>query len=176
MTDFQARKGKKVAEAAKSDRKRGRRRALTAFSGPFEALGVRLLLQLRDDDVGFATRVRRTRVHDLAGHERRCRPGSLVGRSGTRRNGGAAVVRRERRADWRPFLSRPNNRRRQCSPCARCKVRSTCFVCSAAVACNGSRVPALHCDLNRLLDRHREMFMQERDSLDGALHSGPLNR
>ena len=72
----------------------------------------------------------------------------------------ASLLRREERASRLPFLAGPENRRGPDRPCARCRIRFSCFVCPVAVACNGRRVPAFHCGVNRLLDRHNQAFRQ----------------
>lgn len=71
----------------------------------------------------------------------------------------AALIRRERRARRLRFLAGPEARRGPRGACARCKARPSCFVCPVAVACNCGRVPAFHCDVNRLLARHRAAFL-----------------
>ena len=70
----------------------------------------------------------------------------------------AALVRRETRARRLPFLAGMEDRQGPHGACATCKARFTCFVCPVAVACNGGRVPAFHCDVNRLFARHRAAF------------------
>jgi len=70
----------------------------------------------------------------------------------------AELIRRETRAHRLPFLAAPANRRGPRGPCARCSARSMCFVCPVSVACNRGRVPAFHCDVYRLLARHRAVF------------------
>jgi sulfatase maturation enzyme AslB (radical SAM superfamily) len=69
-----------------------------------------------------------------------------------------ALLRRERRAHRLRFLAGPAGRQGPRGACAQCKAGSTCFVCPVAVACNGGRVPAFHCDVNRLFARHRAAF------------------
>jgi sulfatase maturation enzyme AslB (radical SAM superfamily) len=71
-----------------------------------------------------------------------------------------ALMRRENRAHRLRFLAGPSDRQGPRGACARCKGRSTCFVCPVAVACNGGRVPAFHCDVNRLFARHRAAFQR----------------
>lgn len=73
----------------------------------------------------------------------------------------AALIRRERRAHRLRFLAGPENRQGPRNACARCKARSTCFVCPIAVAGNRGRVPAFHCDVNRLFARHRAAFRRK---------------
>lgn len=70
----------------------------------------------------------------------------------------ASLFRRERRARRLRFLAGPGDRRGPRGACARCKARSTCFVCPVAVACNRGRVPQFHCDVNWLFARHRVAF------------------
>ncbi len=70
----------------------------------------------------------------------------------------AGLIRRERRAGRLGFLVGPESRRGLRGTCARCKARRWCFVCPEALACNGGRVPAFHCDVNRLFARHRAAF------------------
>lgn len=70
----------------------------------------------------------------------------------------AALVARERRARRFSLLAGSAHRQGPRGACARCALRSSCFVCPEAVACNGGRVPAFHCDVNRLLARHRTVF------------------
>lgn len=81
----------------------------------------------------------------------------------------ASLIRREKRAGRFCFLAGPNERQGPRGACARCEVRSTCFVCPVAVACNGGRVPAFHCDVNRLFARHRAAFLRR----TGRLREGP---
>lgn len=73
----------------------------------------------------------------------------------------ASLMGREKRASRIRFLAGPDDRLGPPGACARCKARSTCFVCPVAVACNGGRVPAFHCDVNRLFARHRAAFRRE---------------
>lgn len=70
----------------------------------------------------------------------------------------AALIRREKRARRLQFLAGPETRLGPRGACSGCKARSTCFVCPVATALNGGRVPAFHCDVNRLLARHRAAF------------------
>lgn len=70
----------------------------------------------------------------------------------------AALLNREKQAGRLRFLAGPERRQGPRGPCARCKVRDGCFVCPVAVLCNGGRVPAFHCDVNRLFARHRAAF------------------
>jgi len=72
----------------------------------------------------------------------------------------ASLIRREERARRLRFLAGPESRQSPRGACARCKVRSSCFVCPIAVACNGGTVPAIQCDVNRLLSRNRAVFHQ----------------
>ncbi len=69
-----------------------------------------------------------------------------------------ALARCERRATRLPILAGPQRRAGPVQPCARCRLRSACFVCPMAIALNGGRVPAFHCDVNRLFARHRAAF------------------
>lgn len=73
----------------------------------------------------------------------------------------AALIRRERHARRLRFIAGPKDRQSPHGGCARCKVRPACFVCPVAVACGGGRVPALHCDFNRLVEKHRQVFSRE---------------
>jgi sulfatase maturation enzyme AslB (radical SAM superfamily) len=70
----------------------------------------------------------------------------------------AALIRRERRAGRLRFLAGPESRQGPRGPCSHCRARPSCFVCPEAVACNGGRVPAFHCDVNRLFARHGAAF------------------
>jgi sulfatase maturation enzyme AslB (radical SAM superfamily) len=73
----------------------------------------------------------------------------------------AALIRRERRAHRLRFLAGSEDRQGPRGACARCKARSTCFVCPVAIACNRGRVPAFHCDVNRLFAWHRAAFRRQ---------------
>jgi sulfatase maturation enzyme AslB (radical SAM superfamily) len=73
----------------------------------------------------------------------------------------AALIRRERRAHRLRFLVGSEKRQGPRGACARCKARPTCFVCPVAIACNRGRVPAFHCDVNRLFARHRAAFHRQ---------------
>lgn len=70
----------------------------------------------------------------------------------------AALIRRGRHARRLRFLAGSAARLGPHGACARCKVRSVCFVCPVAVTCNGGRVPAFHCDVNRLFAQYRKAF------------------
>jgi sulfatase maturation enzyme AslB (radical SAM superfamily) len=72
----------------------------------------------------------------------------------------AALIARERRAHRLRFLAALADRRGPRGACARCKERRSCFVCPEAIACNGGRVPAFHCDVNRLFARYRAEFQR----------------
>lgn len=72
-----------------------------------------------------------------------------------------ALIRREKRAHRLCFLAGLENRRAPRGACARCEARPTCFVCPITVACNGGRVPAFHCDVNRLIARHPAVFVRK---------------
>jgi sulfatase maturation enzyme AslB (radical SAM superfamily) len=76
----------------------------------------------------------------------------------------AALVAREKHARRLRFLATAD-RSSDGGACTRCDARSSCFVCPEAIACNGGRVPAFHCDVNRLLARHRAAFHRRRDRL-----------
>ena len=73
----------------------------------------------------------------------------------------AALARRERIARRLPFLAGARDRQGPRGPCATCKARSVCFVGPVAVTSNGGRVPQFHCDVNRLLARHRAAFLSQ---------------
>lgn len=73
----------------------------------------------------------------------------------------AALVRRETRARRLPFLAGMKDRQGPRGACAKCRARSTCFVCPVAVACNGGRVPQFHCDVNYLFAWHRAAFLRQ---------------
>jgi sulfatase maturation enzyme AslB (radical SAM superfamily) len=73
----------------------------------------------------------------------------------------AALVARERHARRLRFLAGPADRQGPRGACARCRDRPSCFVCPEAVACNGGRIPAFHCDVNRLFARHRGAFHRQ---------------
>lgn len=73
----------------------------------------------------------------------------------------AALIRRETRARRLPFLAGLKDRQGPKGACVRCPVRSTCFVCPVAVASNGGQVPAIHCDVNRLLAEGRAEFRRD---------------
>jgi sulfatase maturation enzyme AslB (radical SAM superfamily) len=88
----------------------------------------------------------------------------------------AALMRRENRAHRLRFLAGPENRQGPCGTCARCKARPTCFVCPIAVACNGGRVPAFHCDVNRLFGRHRAAFLVRRLRISARGNGKSLGR
>jgi len=49
------------------------------------------------------------------------------------------------------------------------------FVCPEAVACNRGRVPAFHCDVNRLFARHRAAFLTSRARLRGRTDDGHVS-
>ncbi|MGE5347511.1 MAG: radical SAM protein [Acidithiobacillales bacterium] len=83
---------------------------------------------------------------------------SLGGLRVTDRNLLEALVRREKRARRLSFLAGKEKRQGPQGPCARCPVLPSCFVCPIAVAYGGGRVPAFHCDVNRLFARHRDVF------------------
>lgn len=68
-----------------------------------------------------------------------------------------ALARREKLARRLRFLAGSEARRGPKGPCATCKARPTCFVCPVSVAAGGC-VPTFHCDVNRLLARHRASF------------------
>ncbi|MGE5345731.1 MAG: radical SAM protein [Acidithiobacillales bacterium] len=80
----------------------------------------------------------------------------------------AALLRREQRAGRLSFLAPSVRRYGPYGPCARCEIRAACFVCPVAVAYNGGRVPAFHCDVNSLLARHRAVFMRQARELNRA--------
>ena len=67
----------------------------------------------------------------------------------------AALRRREARARRLGFLRRPVDRPETRRRCLRCAARATCLVCPIAIVSAGRHVPAFHCDLNRLLAKHR---------------------
>ena len=72
----------------------------------------------------------------------------------------SGLIRRERHARRLRFVAGPEDHRGPHGACARCKVRSACFVCPVAIACNRGRVPTFHCDVNRLFARHRAAFQR----------------
>jgi len=72
-----------------------------------------------------------------------------------------ALLRRERRARTLRSLRLPAARRGWNRRCARCAARASCLICPAAIALAGGRVPQFHCDLNRLLARHRVALSRE---------------
>lgn len=88
----------------------------------------------------------------------------------------AALICREKRADRLRFLVGPDDRLGPRGACARCKARSTCFVCPVAVASNGGRVPLFHCDVNRLFAHHRAAFLKGRASLSGPTEDRHVTR
>ncbi len=88
---------------------------------------------------------------------------ALGGLHVTDRDLSAALGRRERRARRLSFLAGANKRFGPKGPCRRCALRSTCFVCPISVALNNGRVPGFHCDVNRLLARHRTVFQRKTD-------------
>jgi sulfatase maturation enzyme AslB (radical SAM superfamily) len=67
-----------------------------------------------------------------------------------------ALARREKRARRLRFLAGPEVRRSPKGACATCKARPACFVCPVSVT--RGRVPAFHCDVNRLFARHQADF------------------
>lgn len=70
------------------------------------------------------------------------------------------LLRRERRARTLRSLRAPADRVGWSQRCSRCAARASCLVCPAAIALAGGRVPAFHCDLNRLLAKHRSRFQR----------------
>ena len=73
----------------------------------------------------------------------------------------AALIRRERHARRLRFLAGSEDRQSPLGQCARCEARPTCSVCPVAIACNRGRVPAFHCDVNRLFGRRRAAFHRQ---------------
>jgi sulfatase maturation enzyme AslB (radical SAM superfamily) len=69
-----------------------------------------------------------------------------------------ALLRRERRARTLRSLRAPADRTGWSRRCSRCPARASCLVCPGAVALAGGRVPAFHCNVNRLLAKHRSGF------------------
>ncbi len=94
----------------------------------------------------------------------------------------AALIARERHARRLRFLAGSADRQGPRGSCACCRVRASCFVCPEAIACNRGRVPAFHCDVNRLLARHRAAFHRrlrehptaEAGTIDGVPSSSSL--
>ena len=74
------------------------------------------------------------------------------------------LLRRERRARTLRSLRTPADRKGWSRRCSRCSALASCLVCPAAIALAGGRVPAFHCDVNRLIAKHRT-----------SLHRGECN-
>lgn len=72
----------------------------------------------------------------------------------------SALQRRERRARRLLQFARPEVRLGPAGPCSRCRYQTTCVVCPFAIASGGGRVPAFHCDVNRLFAKHAARFQR----------------
>ena|GEM_PF-1072175 len=74
----------------------------------------------------------------------------------------AALAVRERAARALPFLRPRPARRSRLGPCASCEALPECFVCPASIAFAPEQdpclVPAIQCDWNRLVAKHRRAF------------------
>lgn len=73
-----------------------------------------------------------------------------------------------------PVLRAGPDRRSRRGPCASCEALSECFVCPASIAFAPEQdpdlVPAIQCDWNRLVARHRRAFLARLASREADLH------
>lgn len=83
---------------------------------------------------------------------------------------------RERRAARLPLMAGELARHSGSGRCAACELRDTCLICPvsigfASAASGANRIPAIQCDFNRLVEKHRTAF--HRSIHEKAVVAGP---
>ena len=170
-----------------------RRPSSAAIFAPLPAgrsnLGARSRTDLRCRAPWEGVRRRRRLARALLG------PGPILGaetrsRSFSRRSRSLAGAERDRPGPWRrsarngsgrlhglPFFVDLAKKRSVRGPCASCEALSECFVCPASIAFAPEQdpglVPAIQCDWNRLVARHRRAFLARARLARGRTLSAP---
>ncbi len=68
------------------------------------------------------------------------------------------LLARERRVRELPLLTGKSEKRSPFGRCRDCSALGNCFICPASIALGGvdsTRIPAIQCDFNRMVDKHR---------------------